>query len=104
MSFSFSIPTTPIADFDTAADAAQATYEAALAGNDVEQTAASKESATAAVAAAKAVIASGVVGAGHVSASISGHANPGHKPTKGWANDCINISISCSDTYAEPTA
>jgi len=26
--------------------------------------------------------------------NISGHANPGHVPAPGWANDCITISIS----------
>lgn len=26
--------------------------------------------------------------------SMSGHANPGHKPTNGYANDCVNLSIS----------
>jgi hypothetical protein len=26
--------------------------------------------------------------------NMSGHGNPGHRPTKGWANDCLNISIT----------
>ena len=26
--------------------------------------------------------------------SISGHANPGHKPTPGWANDAVTITVA----------
>ena len=26
--------------------------------------------------------------------SISGHANPGHKPAPGWAKDCVTITVS----------
>lgn len=26
--------------------------------------------------------------------SLSGHANPAHRPASGWANDCITISVS----------
>lgn len=26
--------------------------------------------------------------------NISGHANPGHKPAPGWANDCVTITVS----------
>lgn len=56
----------------------------------------------AARAAAAAVIDSGTVGQDanvpqgrkDFAISISGHANPGHEPAQGWANDCINISIS----------
>ncbi len=29
-----------------------------------------------------------------VSAVISGHANPSHRPAKGWANDCISIAVT----------
>jgi hypothetical protein len=102
MSFSFSIPAGPIADFDAAAAAAQATYESTLAGSDIGLASAAKESVTAAVAAANAIIASGVVGTGTVSATISGHANPGHAPTSGWANDCVTVYISCADSYVKP--
>lgn len=28
------------------------------------------------------------------SISISGHANPGHGPKEGWANDCLTISVA----------
>jgi hypothetical protein len=24
---------------------------------------------------------------------LSGHANPGHRPRSGWANDCVTISV-----------
>lgn len=26
--------------------------------------------------------------------SMSGHANPGHKPREGWANDAITVSVA----------
>lgn len=28
-----------------------------------------------------------------ISVSLSGHANPNHEPTPGWANDMVSISI-----------
>lgn len=46
--------------------------------------------------AATKIIASGAVGGPgkeyHV--SVSGHANPEHEPAKGWANDCVTVSVS----------
>lgn len=26
--------------------------------------------------------------------SLYGHANPGHKPASGWANDCVSVSVT----------
>jgi hypothetical protein len=42
------------------------------------------------------LIATGAIGAKAkvFSVSLSGHANPGHVPQEGWANDCITVSVS----------
>lgn len=58
------------------------------------------EQITAAASAVKTIVASGAVGNGSVTVSISGHANPDHKPTAGWANDTISVSVYCADTLA----
>lgn len=34
-----------------------------------------------------------VVGDALVNVTLSGHANPGHRPRQGWANDAIHISV-----------
>lgn len=48
-----------------------------------------------AVAGAKAILSSGAVGTGkRFSVALSGHANAGHEPTPGWANDCITVSVT----------
>ena len=46
--------------------------------------------------AAEEIIASGAVGGEgkDFTVNISGHANPGHEPAAGWANDCITVSIT----------
>ncbi|NUO58983.1 MAG: hypothetical protein HOV78_20165 [Hamadaea sp.] len=48
----------------------------------------------AAAAAAAALLTSGTLGEGPWFVSLSGHANPGHKPTPGWSNDAITIHVS----------
>lgn len=35
-----------------------------------------------------------VVGAGNINVTLSGHANPGHKPREGWANDYVSVHVS----------
>jgi hypothetical protein len=42
------------------------------------------------------IIFSGVVGdpAGKYTFSISGHANPEHKPASGWANDALTVMVN----------
>lgn len=48
----------------------------------------------AARAAAMSLLDSGCVGAGEFfSVSISGHANPDHKPADGWANDSVSVNV-----------
>lgn len=31
---------------------------------------------------------------GNVNVTFSGHANPGHLPRRGWANDVVTVSVS----------
>jgi len=35
-----------------------------------------------------------VVGEGNINVTLSGHANPGHKPREGWANDYVSVHVS----------
>jgi hypothetical protein len=35
-----------------------------------------------------------VVGEGNINVSLSGHANPDHKPRAGWANDYVMVNVS----------
>ena len=51
--------------------------------------------------AAKALVASGSVGSTIVVASLSGHANPEHKPRQGYSHDGISVSVSCSEPYPQ---
>lgn len=52
------------------------------------------EQLTAGKASAKAIIASGALGkTDYWQVSISGHANPDHAVTTGYANDCIAVNI-----------
>lgn len=72
----------------------------ALAGviEQVEQGVLSKEAGEqvfVTVATVHDIIGSGVVGDpdGKFSITVSGHANPEHKPASGWANDSVVINI-----------
>lgn len=55
-------------------------------------------------ATALAIVKSGVIGDAdaHFFVSLSGHANPGHVPAEGWANDCISVSVSQATVATEP--
>lgn len=56
-----------------------------------------KEQFEAAKEAAAHLINAGVLGEGEFFVSLSGHANPEHKPNPpGWSNDSITISLSQS--------
>jgi hypothetical protein len=44
--------------------------------------------------AARVLVESGAVGDRPVRINLNGHANPGHEPTEGYANDMITVSIS----------
>lgn len=55
----------------------------------------------AAKAAAKAVIESGAVGKGEAfTVALSGHANPAHVPTSGYANDLVTVSVTQTNAAA----
>lgn len=54
---------------------------------------ATKEQFEAALSAAKSIVDSGAVGSAKY-VNLSGHANPGHTPRDGYANDILTISIS----------
>lgn len=55
----------------------------------------SKAQADVAFDASSAIILTGVIGSSEkkYKVMLSGHANPGHEPNPGWANDCITINI-----------
>ena len=35
-----------------------------------------------------------IVGDGNINVTLSGHANPGHRPRAGYANDLVTVSVS----------
>jgi hypothetical protein len=88
MSYSFSASSLNVDDFDKSFSAAVEDYRdhAHLAED-------AKEQFATAVKAVKAIVKSGVVGSAVVTVSITGHANPDHKPTSGWSNDSLNIQV-----------
>lgn len=104
MSWSLSVPKTGVADFAATAAKACDDYRAGLAENDYQLDPAAVEAMTKAAEVAKAIVDSGIVGTGTVTASLSGHANPGHQPTSGWANDFVTVSVYCADEYQAPAA
>jgi hypothetical protein len=88
-----------VTDADPAtAEAALATaydeYKTRIVSTDPETDAGTDEQFAAAVAAAVAVVSGGVVGEGNVNLSLSGHANPGHKPRSGYANDAVTVAVT----------
>ncbi len=40
------------------------------------------------------VPAPGAMPNGNVNVTLSGHANPGHKPRQGWANDMVHMTVT----------
>jgi len=62
-------------------------------GDDAEVFAAMDEQFDAALLAMRCLLA-GAVGAGNVNITLSGHANPGHQPRQGWANDYVSVHVS----------
>lgn len=102
MSWGFAVAKTPVVGFADAAAQAYREYAAGLADNDVQLDPAAVGAIDKAIAAAAVIVGSGVVGTGTVTASLSGHANPEHTPTPGWANDFVTISVYCADEYQQP--
>jgi hypothetical protein len=45
-----------------------------------------------------------IVGGGNVNVTLSGHANPGHKPREGWANDYVSVHVSSAVRALGPQA
>lgn len=93
MSWSISIPPVNQDDFEEAANNA---LESAANPLSVQQPFApdeAKEQFDAGLKAAQSIIASGVLGEGKISGSISGHANPGHADTAGYSGDSVNVSL-----------
>lgn len=64
-------------------------------------TPAAEEQLAAAKAAAMMLIDSGSVGDSetHLAVSVSGHANPDHKPLRGWTSEMIHITVT--EVYPE---
>lgn len=56
----------------------------------------------AALGAAKALLPT--VGEGLVNVILSGHANPGHRPRQGWANDTVHVTVTSVVQPAEAPA
>lgn len=63
---------------------------------DEDLSAEAKEQVDLALKTANAVIAHAAIGGREkdYAVSLSGHANPGHAPTSGYANDCITVTVS----------
>lgn len=100
MSWSLSVPSGPVAEFDKAAVAAASSYVAAFpAGALAAET---REQIEEAVKAATWLVSSGALGSDHVHATLTGHANPEHKPVPGWSNDSVTISVSYLPAPVEP--
>lgn len=52
------------------------------------------EQIQAALAAAEALSTAALQPTGYVTVTLAGHANPGHQPTQGWANDYVSVSVT----------
>jgi len=97
MSWSASLGATKAADIDEAIDKVPTTPPEDGCDEHV------CEQINAARAAAKGLIASGLVGDGDkaFTVTLSGHSNEGHEPADGWANDCVTVAISQVDAPTE---
>jgi hypothetical protein len=91
MSWSFSVPAGPSGEFTDRANQAKATLEAASENNDYGLTQLASGQADEAIKAAQAVITSGVLGDGNVSASLAGH-----HATDDKSASSISIALSCT--------
>ena len=93
MSWNFFVAAAPASDFvaraQTAGEAAMATYSASEEEKD-----AMREQIEAAI-----IQAAGLLNVvqpdvdGWVSASLAGHANPGHRKREGYANDYVQVAV-----------
>jgi hypothetical protein len=78
---------------EEAAERAYADFKARYSDAD-EVFPAMDEQFDAAQIAARALLQGKVVGEGNINVSLSGHANPGHKPRQGWSNDMVTVSVT----------
>ena len=92
MSWTVPCPSSTAESIEASARNAYAQYRSTYnpAGDEL---AAMDEQFEAALAAAHGILASGAVGEGACMVTMSGHANPGHLPRKGWSNDAITVAI-----------
>lgn len=91
------------ADVESALKQATTNYSDSLAANDYSLDDAAAEGIAGGIEAAKAAVATGSLGSGPVNVTISGHANPGHVPVKGYANDFLQVTITSAATLpSEP--
>ena len=93
MSWSISIPAVPRDGFEAATDTALDAWREANADQVTDET---KEQQAAAADAVKAIVASGCLGDGWVTASINGHSNPGHEVAEGShsARDTTGVYVA----------
>ena len=95
VSWSFSF-TTNGESFDTSATSAINEYKERQANEYSSPVTPEQEDQIAAARkAAEAILDSGAVGSKtHTfSVTLGGHANPGHEPVSGWANDTVSVSV-----------
>ncbi|SDJ08249.1 hypothetical protein SAMN05444157_1642 [Frankineae bacterium MT45] len=101
MSWNFTATSVAIDDVEAELTKAADAYRAGLAANDYALDDAANEAIGVAIASAKAIAESGVTGGTLVNVTLSGHANPGHKPVKGWSNDVVTVTVISAE--APPT-
>ena len=88
MSWSISVPRCKAAEFE-----ANAKNALAAITNPNEVNPSRDEQAAAVIAAAVAMLPVVCPDGHEVSATLSGHSNPGHVPAVGWGNDCVTIHM-----------
>ncbi len=94
MSWSLSLPSVDRAVARKAVTTAYDLYRAGVSA-EPETLTAMDEQVSAAIDAVEALLSSGVVGTeGDVHLTLSGHANPGHKPREGYANDFLAVNVA----------
>lgn len=94
MSWSLSVPATSVEDFDSAIEDVRAAYDASVVSQfQDDQVEPTREQITEAIAAVSGIVDSGAVGK-QVTVSMYGHANAGHEPADGWANETVTITVS----------
>ena len=91
MSWSIQVPAVPDDGFEAATDSAVNAWRDQHQDQITEE---SNEQQNAESAAAKAIVASGALGTGWFTASLSGHANAGHVPPEGSSPDATGVYVN----------